>query len=176
MRVHQQSRVDAVVRAVDNLRTAEAALRQVRERHQLELADAEREVVRARARVEQLVGGDTTQGEVESQKLTREDFPDYFGPPQARKTNDAEIPKCWRVAFRLLRDPIVDYQAMARELWPNERLDRKTAKNRVNAQLTRLRRDLQVIQRTGSNRYEVNRAKLEELAPCPIPVSAEVEP
>lgn len=71
-------------------------------------------------------------------------------------------PICWRIAFRLVENPEMDYQATAEAIW-GKGLDKNVAKNRVGAQLSRLK-DLGVIKTLGGNRYEVNLVRLSQLS------------
>lgn len=77
---------------------------------------------------------------------------------------------CWRLAFILLEDPVLDYQKTAELFWGSG-LDKSVAKNRVNAQMTRLRK-LDIVKTLGSNRYEVDRARLAEKSRLQVPEEA----
>ncbi len=79
---------------------------------------------------------------------------------------------CWKIAFRLLENPELDYQGTAEAIW-GPGLDKKVAKNRVNAQVTRLKK-LGVASALGGNRLEIDAAKLAELSKIPIPEGSTV--
>lgn len=82
-------------------------------------------------------------------------------PPPARPPDpvlkDRSIPIVWRIAIMLLHDPVLDYQSTAEALWGP--LDHRTAKNRVNAHVTQLRR-MGVAKTLGGNRFEIDREQL----------------
>jgi hypothetical protein len=78
---------------------------------------------------------------------------------------DKSVPIKWRIACMLLVDPILDYQETAARLWGSS--DKRTNKNRVNAHIQQLRR-LGVLRTLGSNKFEVDRAKLAELSGLPV--------
>lgn len=90
--------------------------------------------------------------------------------PQQEYVLPPSTPICWRIAFRLLENPELDYQCTAEAIWGSG-LKKMVAKNRVNAQLTRLK-TLRVIDSLGGNRYKVNVAKLVELSKIPVPPEA----
>jgi hypothetical protein len=71
------------------------------------------------------------------------------------------------VAFQLLEHPELDYQATAEALW-GPGLDAYTAKNRVNAHVSRLRQ-LGVARSLGSNKFDIDASKLVELSKMSVP-------
>ena len=80
--------------------------------------------------------------------------------------DDKSIPIVWRIAFMLLVDPVLDYQSTAHAIWGP--CDPQTAKNRVNAHLTQLKKS-GVIESLGGNRYRVDKAKLVEESGLQLP-------
>ncbi len=88
------------------------------------------------------------------------------GPKPLVSIDDESVPKVWRIGFMLFADPVLDYQGTAERLW-GPGLDKKTAKNRVNAHVTHLK-TLGVIETCGSNTFRVNPAKLAEHSGMPV--------
>lgn len=80
--------------------------------------------------------------------------------------DDKTIPICWRIAWMLVGDPQLDYQQTAERIWGHG-LDKTVAKNRVNAQVTRLKK-LGVAKTLGGNRFEIDRQRLEVLSKLPV--------
>jgi len=73
--------------------------------------------------------------------------------------DDATVPIKYRIASMLLADPVLDYQRTAAAIWGP--LEKKVAKNRVNAQMQTLRRD-GIVRTLGSNEFSVDRDRLLE--------------
>ena len=89
------------------------------------------------------------------------------GDPAYPALEDKSVKKCWRIAFQLWRDPVLDYQYVAEKIW-GPKVDKTTAKNRVNAHMTSLKNDGVVVAK-GSNVFEVNPDKLAEKSHIPVP-------
>ena len=73
---------------------------------------------------------------------------------------------CWRIAFQLLDNPELDYQATAEAIW-GPGLNKTVAKNRVNGHVTRLRQ-LGIARSLGSNLFEINAIRLAEVSKIPL--------
>jgi hypothetical protein len=85
--------------------------------------------------------------------------------PAKPKSKRYTGPIAYRLAFMLLENPVLDYGRTAAALWGP--LDKRTAKNRISSQLAFLRKR-GIITTLGSNRYQVNAAKLAECSGMPV--------
>lgn len=74
---------------------------------------------------------------------------------------DETVPIQWRLAAMLLADPVLDYKRTAATLWGAT--DKRTAKNRVNGHIQRLRY-LKVVETLGSRRFRVDRDRFAKLS------------
>jgi hypothetical protein len=93
--------------------------------------------------------------------------------PGVSLIDDPTIPMRWRVALIFLDNPGVSYYAAATRLYPDPHLDKRTAKNRVNAHLSYLKQ-IGVVTFTEAERNVVDRAKLIEVSGLAIPEEAAV--
>ena len=134
-----------------------------------ELAQAEISLREARSKVDQ-AAAKVRQLAVHAQ--CTDECPDR-GKGGARESKydsiivDQEVPIVWRLGFMLLRDPVLDYQAAAATIW-DDNPDKKTAKNRVNVHVQRLK-SMGVVSSLGSNRFEIDPTLLAEKSGVPIP-------
>ncbi len=187
MRVQDQpDGIDALITAVHAVDAAEAAIVEIRVRHQAELAEAEARITQARANVRLVAAGarceddcpEPIHGTNGATKHTNGATKHTNGvskvatmaPSKLAPEDDPKIAKCWRIAFMLLKDPVLDYQRTAERLW-GPVVDKQVAKNRVNAQLTRLKK-LLVIKSLGNNQYRVDRAMFAQKSGLPLPREA----
>lgn len=137
------------------------------------LAEAEKAVEEARAEVAQanadlnaLVAhgqcGSECEPAAQRQAAPPKEPPVDTGP----SLDDESVKIVWRIAFQLWRDPVLDYQYVARMIWGE--LDKTKAKNRVNAHVTQLRKD-NIVKTLGGNRFELDVDRFREKCPVPVP-------
>lgn len=161
MRVTQQpDGIDLIVAAAREL---EAARQQVQEA-EAALDEARADEILAFQRLQELVN----QGQCAGNHAPAQKRPDS-GSRSSRSSSfdDQRIPIIWRIAFMLLEDPVLDYQRTAERIW-GPGVDKDVAKNRVNAQMARMK-NLGVAKTLGSRRYEIDRARLAEASGLPVP-------
>jgi hypothetical protein len=75
---------------------------------------------------------------------------------------DETIPKVKRLAFELLRNPVLDYRAVGEAFWKGQ--PPTVNRNRMNALLTHLKQQ-GVIESLGGAHFRVNRDRMTELWP-----------
>lgn len=168
MRVQNQPKgVDLVIEAVHALDEAKKARLQV----EIALQEAKTRESEAESRLHELIA----QGRCDHGPNPEPSPVPSNGSTTSAKVNgrsvplnldDKTIPICWRIAWMLVAGPQLDYQQTAERIWGSG-LDKTVAKNRVNAQVTRLKK-LGVAKTLGGNRFEIDRQKLEVLSKLPV--------
>lgn len=92
--------------------------------------------------------------------------PIIAGKPPLINLDDPKVAKLWRLAFMLLANPVLDYQATAQRFY-KDAPDALTAKNRVNAHMSQLRK-LGIVKSIGERTFEIDRKRLAEKSKIPI--------
>jgi hypothetical protein len=80
--------------------------------------------------------------------------------------NDESVPVVWRIGFMLAANPHLDYFGTAEAIW-GPGLDKKVAKNRVNANIAQLRK-LGVATALGKNTFQFDREMLTKRSKRPV--------